>query len=338
MNASHNQSRPICSIVLLLIVMVCGCLPSGDPLSQLDSPILFQGDDSLAFRDPAVLYHEKTFYLFYTLTETEPDDSLFWYTAVSKSEDLKHWTEPGRITPRDQNLNFSSPGNVVRFGEEWILCLQTYPIPGYTRSSGELRYGTGDSRIWIMRSKDLEQWCEPELLKVKGNDVTREDMGRMIDPYLIEDKDEAGKWWCFYKQNGVSYSWSHDLENWTFSGRTQSGENVCVLIDQDEYLLFHSPENGIGVKRSPDLINWRDVGDLITLGQEDWPWAERRLTAGVVLDLRHEKAFGKYIMFYHGEGPGKENSIDTFVANCSIGIAWSDDLVSWEWPGNVGSK
>jgi hypothetical protein len=43
-------------------------------------------------------------------------------------------------------------------------------------------------------------------------------------------------------------------------------------------------------------------------------------------------------MFFHGEGPGKVNSIDTFVANCSIGIAWSDDLEKWEWPGNPGSK
>jgi hypothetical protein len=319
-------------IVLLSVVAVIGCLPEGDPLSQLDSPILFQGDDSLAFRDPAVLYHENTFYLFYTLTETEPDDSLFWYTAFSKSSDLKQWTAPRRITPRDQNLNFSSPGNVIRFGDEWILCLQTYPIPGYTRSSGELRYGTADSRIWIMRSRDLEHWSKPEILKVKGENVAREDMGRMIDPYLIEDKDEAGKWWCCYKQNGVSYSWSSDLEHWTFSGRTQSGENVCVLIDQDEYLLFHSPENGIGMKRSKDFINWRNSGELITLGQGEWPWAERRLTAGVVLDLRQDRDFGKYIMFYHGEGPGNENSIDTFVANCSIGIAWSDDLLSWEWP------
>ncbi len=91
MNVSSIQSGSIWSIVLF--IAFCGCLPSGDPLSQLDSPILFQGDDSLAYRDPAVLYHEKTFYLFFTLTETEPDDSLFWYTAVSKSEDLKHWTD-----------------------------------------------------------------------------------------------------------------------------------------------------------------------------------------------------------------------------------------------------
>jgi hypothetical protein len=332
MKASLNPSGRIYSIVLFSVMTVFGCLPAQDPLSQLDSPILFRGDDSLAYRDPAVLYHEKTFYLFFTLTETEPDDSLFWYTALSKSQDLMHWSQPRRITPRDQNLNFSSPGNMIRLGEEWILCLQTYPIPGYTRSSGELQYGTGDSRIWIMRSSDLEQWSEAELLKVKGNDVATQDMGRMIDPYLIEDKDEPGKWWCFYKQNGVSYSWSYDLENWTFSGRTQSGENVCVLIDGGEYLLFHSPENGMGVKRSTDLVSWRDVGELIILGQVDWPWAERRLTAGVVLDLRQDVDFGKYIMFYHGEGPGKENSIETFVANCSIGIAWSDDLVSWDWP------
>jgi hypothetical protein len=53
----------------------------------------------------------------------------------------------------------------------------------------------------------------------------------------------------------------------------------------------------------------------------------------VVLDLRQEKAYGKYLMFFHGEGPGRENSIDTFVANCSIGLAWSDDLVGWDWPG-----
>ena len=305
----------------------------GDPLGGLDSPILLKGNDSLAYRDPAVLYHENFFHLFYTITETEPDDSLFWYTAVSKSKDLKNWTAPRKITPRDQHLNFSSPGNLVRIGDEWILCLQTYPIPGYMRSSGELRYGTPDSRIWIMRSPDLEKWGEPELLRVKGNGVAVEDMGRMIDPYLIMDKDEPGKWWCFYKQKGVSYSWSHDLVNWTFQGRTASGENVCVLIDQNEYLLFHSPENGIGVKRSADLQQWRDAGELITLGQSGWPWAERRITAGVVLDLRGEKAFGNYLMFYHGEGPGKTNSIDTFVANCSIGIAWSDDLQTWHWPG-----
>ena len=64
---------------------------------------------------------------------------------------------------------------------------------------------------------------------------------------------------------------------------------TAVLTDADEYVLIHSPANGMGVKRSGDLRHWRDVGKSITLGQRDWPWAETRLTAGFGLfstDLR----------------------------------------------------
>lgn len=45
-----------------------------------------------------------------------------------------------------------------------------------------------------------------------------------------------------------------------------------MLVDKDEYLLFHSPDDVIGVKRSTDLENWADV-DMIRLGQDEWPWA-----------------------------------------------------------------
>jgi len=309
-------------------------LAQTDPLllEQLDSPILLHGTDTIAYRDPAVLYHEKTFYLFPTIIHTEPNGRIFLYTGVSTSRDLKTWSEPRLITPRDQRLNYSSPGNVVRFGDEWVLCLQTYPIPGYERGD-DLRWGSQEARIWIMRSKDLSDWGDPELLRVKGPQVPREEMGRMIDPYLIQDKDDPGKWWCFYKQQGVSYSWSHDLVSWTYGGRTDCGENVCVLHDRGEYLLFHSPANGIGMKRSPDLEHWRNVGGLITLGQKDWSWAEMRLTAGCVLDLRHEPTIGRYLMFFHGGGPGKTRTQANAYANCSIGLAWSDDLQTWDWPG-----
>ena len=89
----------------------------------------------------------------------------------------------------------------------------------------------------------------------------------------------------------------------------------------------------MGVKRSKDLKHWRDIGELITLGQKDWPWTQARLTAGFVLDLRHEPRVGKYIMFFHGSGPGEQKTQDNVDANCCIGIAWSDDLRTWEWPG-----
>ncbi len=170
------------------------------------------------------------------------------------------------------------------------------------------------------------------MLKVKGNDVPVGEMGRMIDAFLVEDIKEKGKYWCFYKQRGVSMSYSYDLVNWTFFGFTESGENVCVLTENGEYILFHSPSNGIGIKKSVDLKNWTTRGDMITLGQGNWPWAKGRITAGTVVNLKDVKGIGNYLMFFHGSGPLTESKGD-FDKNASLGIAWSKDLVNWEWPG-----
>lgn len=311
----------------LFAVPVIAAEPQLD-LAAVPSPILFRGDAATAYRDPTAVYHEGLFRLFFTLVKTEADGKVYLYTATSKSADLVHWTEPRILTPRDQKLNYSSPGNVVRFGTQWIMCLQTYPRP-----NGE-KYGNATARLWTMRSDDLENWSQPELLEVKGPDVPVEAMGRMIDPYLLQDKDSPDKWWCFYKQNGVSVSWSRDLKTWTYVGRFDGGENCCVIVDGNQYMLFHSPKNGIGVKRSGDLRQWRDTG-LLLLGQNDWPWAQGRLTAGFVLDLKHEPRVGKYLMFFHGSGPEDERTMfDNFA---SVGLAWSDDLLHWEWPSSSKS-
>jgi hypothetical protein len=293
-------------------------------LESLATPIIFKGDATTAYRDPAVLYHDGMFHLYFTFVKTEPDGRPYLYTAWSRSTNLAQWTEPHIFTPRDLNLNFSSPGNVVRFSNEWVLCHQTYPRP-----AGQ-KHGSSDARVWMRRGRDGENWSEPELLRVKGPEVLKAKMGRMIDPYLLEDKDEPGKWWCFFKQNGASMSWSRDLKTWNYSGRVEAGENVCVLVVGGEYVMFHSPGNGIGVKRSRELKTWRDAG-LIKLGQENWPWAKGRLTAGFVLDLTREPRIGKYLLFFHGSGPEDERTMfDNFA---SIGIAWSDDLKQWNWPG-----
>lgn len=291
--------------------------------SAIHSPIIFAGDAATAYRDPAAVYHDGLLRLFFTLVRTEGDGNPYLYTAVSSSRDLLRWTEPRLLTPRDRRLNYSSPGNVVRDGNEWLLCLQTYPRP-----NGE-KYGNQDARLFVMRSPDLEQWGQPEPLRVKGPEVPEAQMGRMIDPYLLRDKEDTDKWWCFYKQDGVSMSWSHDLREWTYFGRADAGENVCVLVEANEYVLFHSPENGIGVKRSTDLREWRDEG-LILLGQDHWPWAQGRLTAGFVLDLRDEPGVGRYLLFFHGSGPEDERTM--FDTHASLGLAWSDDLKTWHWP------
>jgi hypothetical protein len=302
--------------------------------SKIKSTIVLRGDSKNAYRDPAALYHAGKFHLFFTLVRTDSDGLIYSYTALSTSSDLQNFSTPKIITPKGQHLNFSSPGNVVRFAGQWILCLQTYPRLNYRRGE-KLRWADRTARLFIMRSKDLINFSGPELLRVKGPNVPVDKMGRMIDPYLIEDKDNPGKWWCFYKQQGVSLSWSYDLKKWNYFGRAESGENVCVLIDGGEYVLFHSPANGIGIKRSKDLKKWRDVNGLITLGQKQWPWAQNRITAGVVLDLRKEPRVGKYIMFFHGGGPGNKKTQDNVDANCSLGIAWSNDLKTWDYPGKA---
>jgi len=302
-------------------------------LATLSSPVLLAGDDTHAYRDPAAIYHAGEFHLFYTYNpRPEADGRVYWFTAVSTSRDLRQWTEPRLLTPRDQALNYSSPGNVIRFADQWVLCLQTYPIPGF-RKEDPIRYGNASARVFVIRSRDLVQWSPPELLRVKGPHVPVEQMGRMIDPYLVEDRAEAGKWWCFFKQNGASRAWSRDLETWTYAGHFEAGENVCVIRDGEDYVLFHSPANGIGVKRSSDLAHWRDEG-LLPLGQADWSWARNgRLTAGFVLDLRQDPAVGKALMFFHASAFPEQTR--GFHENCSLGIAWSDDLKTWSWPGKT---
>jgi hypothetical protein len=294
-------------------------------LTSLKSPILFAGDSTHAYRDPAAIFHDGWFYLYFTFVVTKDDHIAYSHVAWSKSRDLLRWTPPVSLTPSNKSLDYGSPGDVVRHNNQWVLCLQTYPRP-----HGE-KYGNKDSRIFTMRSHDLEHWSAPELIRVKGPAVPVEKMGRMIDPYFLADKDVPNKWWCFYKQNGISISSSPDLTTWTPQGRIDAGENPCVIVDQKQYILFHSPSNGIGIKRSSDLKTWRDEGTL-TLGQKEWPWAQGRLTAAFILDLRHEPTVGKALMFFHGSTYAEADRRGGFDNYASLGLAWSNDLKNWDWP------
>ena len=294
--------------------------------TRLSLPLV-RGDRTTAYRDPAAVYHQGRFLVYHSLVIREEDGLVFWYLGLTESEDLLHWSNPRPLTPRDQNLNFSSPGNIIRFGDKWILCLQTYPTPNNEVAAIDT------ARIWKMESKDLRTWGPPEMMMVKGPEVAAEEMGRMIDPYLVRDKDEPNKWWCFYKQNGVSMSYTHDFKEWTFFGSDFAGENVSVLVEGDFYILFHSVYNGFAMKRSPDLVHWEDFGDFVPciLGQRDWPWAQGRLTAAQILDLRTEPAIGRYLAFFHGETKeGREFWHNH--GNASLGLAWSSDLLHWQWP------
>lgn len=279
---------------------------------------IFSGDRFNTYRDPACYYHEGKFYLF--MTYGEKDESYMYnMVAMSVSEDLVNWSEPKILTQRNRNLNFCSPGNIIKVGDEYILTVTSYPLPDPYRVRF---YATDEARIFTMKTKDFKEFSEPEIIMAKG-DMKIEDMGRMIDPYIIKSKDEE-KYFLMFKQNGVSLSHSYDLKNWEFDGSYEGGENACVIIKDGEYYLIHSPDDGIGIKKSKNLRTWEDLG-VTKLGKDRWNWASGRLTAGFMMEA--PKGFHhKYILFFHGSK--KEIEPETH-GGASIGIAFTDDLKNY---------
>lgn len=274
---------------------------------------IFKQSQKYSYRDPAAFYENGRVYLFFSLVENAGDEQYFT-VAMSESPDFIHWSPPKILTEKNTAKNFSSPGNVIKYNNEYYLCIQTYPRP-----NGE-KYGNDNSRIYTIKSRDLINWGKPEIIMVKG-DIPISDMGRMIDPYILKDN---GIFRCFFKQNGVSFSTSADLVHWIYQGNAKCGENVCVIKKDGEYLIFHSPENGIGLIKTYDFKKFEDCG-VTYLNQKKWTWAKDRITAGFVLDLTKEKLPFKYAMFFHGDNE------DSFLFGASIGIAFGNDLINWEY-------
>ena len=272
--------------------------------------LIFEQTTKYSYRDPAAYIENGVIYLFFTLVENTPERQYF-YVAMSQSKDFINWSKPRVLTEKDNLKNYSSPGNAVKYKGEYYLCVQTYP-----REDGQI-YGNENSRVFTMKSKDLVNWEKPVLLKVKGN-IPESDMGRMIDPYILE---ENGRFICFFKQNGVSFSTSEDLTNWQFQGSAKCGENVCVLKNNDKYLVFNSPENGINIMSTKDFKTFNDI-DTLYLNQQDKPWAKDRITAGFVTDASSLSPY-KYAMFYHGDN--EEN----YLFGASLAVTFNNDLKNW---------
>ena len=109
-----------------------------------------------------------------------------------------------------------------------------------------------------------------------------------------------------------------------------------MLVDEaeDEYVLIHSPANGIGIKRSTE-------GKLVRrLSLHPRPAAMAvgggRITAGHLLDLRRHPDVGKYLLTFHG-ATRRGRRDRAHHGEASIAIAWSDDLLRWHWPSDADS-
>ena len=278
--------------------------------------MIFRGNDKVAYRDPAAIYTNGIFYLFYTYSRIICGKH-YLQIAVSESRNLKDFSPPRPITPLDVNLNYSSVGNVLRYDDGYLLCFQTYPRP-----NGE-KYGNENCRLYTSFTKNFVDFTPPKLMLVKGDDATA---GRMIDPFLLFNRKD-GYYYCFFKQNGVSFSRSKDLETWEFLGNDETtGENVCVLPYGGRYIMYHSPKDGISLKISADLIEWEDMGRTYFFDSKKYDFSKGRISAGFVLDLNDQ--FDEYVMFYHASGPEDESAY--FDTNASLLMRVSSNPLEWK--------
>lgn len=268
--------------------------------------VILPQNKAQGFRDPCAVFSDGIYHLYYSLVQNE-DDGQFFYLAESISRDLKNWTSPRILSPKGAEYNYSSPGNIFYRNNLYHMCIQTYP-----RRNGEV-YGNENCRVFLIHSKDLVHWSKPEMIMVKG-DVPVNNMGRMIDPYIVQTKDH---FLCFYKQNGVSFSKSRDLIHWEYIGNcTDCGENVCVLKEKSDYYILHSPKNGLGLLRTQDFKTFENLG-VITLNQSSYPWAKDRLTAGFILTL--DSNHDNDVLFFHGDNESQY----TFGASIAIIENWN---------------
>lgn len=289
----------------------------------MKNPILC-GNAEIAYRDPACIYTDGLFRLFFTISRKR-GGYMYNSLGYSESVDLENWSEPRQITEDDLQKNYCSPGNILKVGEEYLICVTSYPMPfPYSERS----CADDSARLFLIATRDFHEYSKPVLIHAKG-DIPVQEMGRMIDPYIFRDRVDASLYHLFFKQNGVSHSVSRDLQHWEYVGRIDGGENSCVVERDGAYHLFHSPKTGIGHKVSRDLKAWVDRG-VENLGQSEWDWASGRLTAGFVME-RPAEFTGvpeNYIVFFHGS---RADSVPETHGDASLGIAFTDDFDTFRY-------
>jgi hypothetical protein len=270
-------------------------------------------DPLRARRDPAVVVVDETVHCFHTVVDLSVSPPRLW-VEVTTSTDLVHWSPPTAVTPITAD-NFSSPGNAIRIGDEWVLFLQSYPI-----APGE-QYGSADCTLWFMRSRDLAHWTEPQAFAIEGAHRRR------IDPFVI---DSDGVWLCLHKvDGGLETLESTDLHTWRESAvpvlapdQTPGGvtvENPAVVRHDGELVLFFSPcrpERGVGVAVGERVGEWDAVRYL---AMPEVPWAPGGLTASVPLATPWLPQ--PWALFVHGDTEGAHGG--------ALAVLVSDDLENW---------
>lgn len=218
--------------------------------------------DDIDLRDPAVTLHDGLAYLYFTHYDYT---NRVWHIGMATTEDFVDYSEISLISPS----GYASPGNVIRVGDEFVICYQQYREFPHT--------------ICLARSTDLRTWGEPQVVFNTGPDNVWNIDGRVIDPYLVEGE---GRYYCYYTgstrwgrssgHNLIGVAASDDLETWEdlTPDRPAIGvdheweepdgnENNCVIRRGDRWFMLYSAalaRQQIAWAESDDLVNWEKGG------------------------------------------------------------------------------
>jgi len=283
--------------------------------SKLSNPVWTLPDKHL--RDPAALVHGGKVHLWFTYYDPK---AKTWHIGQSGTEDFIHFDEIRLISPE----GYASPGNVIRVGDEWVLCYQQYrKFPHY---------------LCVARSKDLANWSEPERIFNTGPDNAWNIDKRTIDPFLVEWK---GKYYCYYTgstrwgrksgHNLIGVAVSEDLKRWRDASpdkpvvgvdfeweQPDGNENNWVIRHKGRWFMLYSAglrDQKIAHALSDDLIHWEKKG---LCNVRVFEGSSTGFGAPVILEGLAGPS--TYHMLYQGRG--RKHHMSFFLLE-------SKDLVTW---------
>lgn len=114
--------------------------------SKIPDVRIFKGDETIGYRDPAAWYEDGVFHLFVTVCDPSVPRMTIGH---STSRNLVDWSPIEYVLPMDKRFN--TPTKVA--------------------------FADDTARLYTIRTKDFKTWTKPELIMVKGPNVSEAEMG-----------------------------------------------------------------------------------------------------------------------------------------------------------------
>lgn len=293
------------------------------------------GDGTKSFiGDPAVLYKDGKFYLFYPsaihayVAEANPlvVDGVTLLLELATSDDGVKWKKFDRGTPNNLKDDFILLPDSKRSWDSYGLETPTVLFDESDKkfkmwyAGGNLERGF---HIGYAESSDAIQWKKYDNPNTKRSSYDKSDpvmsprkdnwdSFSVNDPVVIKEGNKFKMWYCgistgFFKSTvAIGYAESDDGINWkrldkpvlepdeAWEGTMANGPTVIKVKDYYEMWYYGSKE-GIRYAVSRDGINWTKAKESVLLPGKSGDWDELEASSPTVTFVN-----GKYYMYYTG--------------------------------------